>query len=66
MNSAMFWLIAVVVVGFGIAGFSFIATAAATFTETEARTPATIGGVTCLVLATGILIAAVFAFRNRQ
>ena len=61
------WLIAVAVVALGIAGISFIGEAGSSSHAMilEARTPNLVGGITCLVLATGILGLGVFILRKR-
>jgi hypothetical protein len=56
----------VAVLGLGIAGIVFFSFAVETMARPETRTPALVAGITCLVLATGILVLGVFSFRKRE
>ena len=62
MKILMFCLIALAVVGLGIAGIVFLVEANHNFKffRGEVLTPALVAGIICLVLATGILVLGVF------
>jgi hypothetical protein len=64
----IFWLIAVAVVVLGIAGISFFvnATTPAVGEWAGAQTRALVAGITCLVLATGLLCLGAFMFRKHD
>jgi hypothetical protein len=68
-------LIVVAVVALGIMGISFLCSASGSpmipagsseLLAAEGRRNNLIAGIACLVLATGILVVAVFAFRKRE
>ena len=68
MKNPMVWLIAVAVVGLGIAGISFLANASSgsTLIAEQSRTPSLVAGISCLVLATGVLVLGAVMFRKRD
>ncbi len=64
----MSWLVSVAVVGLGIAGINFLANASSSSTliAESSRTPSLVAGLTCLGLATGILVLGIVMFRKRN
>lgn len=75
MKNPVFWLIVVAVIAFGITGISFLSSASGSpmlnpasseLLVAEGWKNNLIAGITCLVLATGILALAVFRFRKRD
>jgi len=63
----IFWLIAVAVVVFGVAGIVFFGDATTPMSGAdEAQKRALVAGITCLVLATGLLCLGAFMFRKRE
>ena len=62
----IFWLIAVAVVGLGIAGYSFCRFATDIMANSEDKTRSLVAGITCLVLATGLLVLGAFMFRKHD
>ena len=66
MKHPLLPLIVIAVVGLGIAGVVFINSAASSSSQVvaESRTPALVGGITCLVIATGLLVLGLFMFRK--
>ncbi len=64
----MSWLVSVAVVGLGIAGFRFLANASSSsaLIAESSRTPSLVAGLTCLGLATVILILGIIMFRKRD
>lgn len=68
MKHLLFVLVTIAVIALGIAGIYFIAEAGSSSHSVtpEARTPNLVGGLTCLVLATGLLGFGVFALQKRD
>jgi len=68
MKKPLFVLVAAAVVGLGIAGITFLATASSTnaMVAEQSRTPSLVAGITCLVLATGILVFGVTVLQRRD
>jgi uncharacterized membrane protein len=69
MKNPLVWISTITAAGFIIAGITYFSKAtdpADHIGVAAARTPALVAGVTCLVLATGLLVAALFAFRKRD
>lgn len=68
MNHPLLWLIVLMVVGLAIAGIVFLNSAASSHpgVQDASRTPALVGGITCLVIATGLLMLGLFMFRQKQ
>jgi hypothetical protein len=65
MKYVLLWVFVGAVVVLGIAGIIFLAGASeARLMITEARTASLVAGITCLVLASGLLVLGVFAFRK--
>jgi len=67
MRHTLLWLNIGAVVVLGIAGIAFFGGAVeARPMLNEARTASLVAGITCLVLATVLLVLAVFAFRKGE
>jgi hypothetical protein len=75
VKNPVLWLIAVAVWALGLVGILFLSSASgppmipaggSELLAAVGRRNNLIAGITCLVLATGILIVAVFAFRKRE
>jgi len=68
MKNPLLWLLSVAVIALGVAGIVYLGTATgnSSLIPKEARTAATISGVTCLSLATLLLLFGVFQFRKRD
>ena len=68
MKHPLLWLLAAAVIAFGICGFIFLGTAASTsaLVPKDARTPALISGILCLVFSVGLLMFGVASFRKRD
>ena len=67
MRNPMLWLVAVAVLALGIRGFVFLDDAAGTRPLVEsARTFGFVAGITCLVIAVGLLVFGMFVFRRRD
>jgi hypothetical protein len=66
MKNQVFLLITVGAIALGIAGIWFLYFAVSEYTRETARTPALISGITCLVLATGMVGLAVYYSRRQD
>jgi hypothetical protein len=69
MKTPMTWLLIVAFVFLLVMGFLCLHTTtdpSAGSTSKDARTPALIGGITSLTLATGLVVLGVFAFRKQE
>ena len=66
MKHPLLWLLTTAVIAFIIAGFIFLDTASSYSTFVAQRTPALVSGITCLVIATGLLVLGIFKFGNRD
>lgn len=66
MKHPLLPLVVVVVLALMIAAFSFLHTAAGatSFIPTDARQPALIAGISCLVLAVGVLVFGMITYRK--
>lgn len=66
MKNPMALLLAVAVLGLGIAGIVFFERSMNRDTWPDARTPALVAGIICESLATGLLVVGLCLFRRRE
>lgn len=66
MKHPLLGLLTAAVIAFIIAGFVALDTANSTYSSAGQRTPALVSGITCLVIATGLLVLGIFRFGNRD
>jgi hypothetical protein len=66
MKNPIMWVTIFAVVGLGIAGIVFFSEAGSSHPSVAeaSRTPNTVAGFTCLVIATGLLALGAFMFRK--
>lgn len=67
MKHPLHWLLSVVVIALLSAGFVYLSTATGSSSAipSDARTPALVSGLTCLSLASGLLVLGFVLMRNR-
>lgn len=67
-NHPLLPLVALAVFALVAAGVVFMSNAASSSSSIspDSRTPALVGGITCLLIATGLLLTGLFLFRPKQ
>lgn len=66
MKPPLLSLVSVAVIALYVRGFVSLSTAADTFTQSEARTPALVSGVVCVSIGTGLLVLAMWLSRKQD
>ena len=69
MKNPLLWLLAISVIAMGVCGTHYLDLASSAFhltSDPQGRTPALVSGILCLVIATGLLVFGVIAFRKRD
>ncbi len=65
LKNPLLWLTVAAIIAFGVAGMIHFGTATSnsSLAKDEARTPALIAGITCVTMATGLLVFGIVSFR---
>ncbi|MBA3311959.1 MAG: hypothetical protein M3552_07015 [Planctomycetota bacterium] len=66
LKNPLLWLTVAAIIVFGVAGMNHLGTATSNSANVkdEVRTPALISGITCVTIASGLLVFGIISFRG--